>query len=174
MLMDYLRKHHLDERGFMDKFKKFIESDHEEYKGYPERRNFRMDRKGEEWPMEDSIMNKDFHTEYSAEHFIPSEAKYIVSGMFHTENGKRCTGEKYSMEKAKEVCERYRGFIPSSINHVDIYVAINAQYHDYACLFKTWFGDRIDYKIIESAIVFWFKDEDNPGISKLIEYFRVK
>lgn len=57
---------------------------------------------------------------------------------------------------------------------VDVYVAINAQYHDYSNLFKSWFGDRIDHKVIESAIVFWFKDEDNPGTTKLVKYFREK
>lgn len=45
---------------------------------------------------------------------------------------------------------------------------------DYANLFKSWFGDRIDHKVIESAIVFWFKDEDNPGTAKLVNYFREK
>lgn len=64
------------------------------------------------------------------------------------------------------------GFLPSTVNPVD--VAINAQYHDYANLFKSWFGDRIDHKVIESAIVFWFKDEDNPGTTKLVNYFREK
>lgn len=65
-------------------------------------------------------------------------------------------------------------FLPSTVTPVDVYVAINAQYHDYANLFKSWFGDRIDHKVIESAIVFWFKDEDNPGTAKLVNYFREK
>lgn len=119
-------------------------------------------------------MSKGISDEFSGEHFIPSEAEYIVSEMYHTENGRRYTGEKYDFEKAKEVCERYRGFLPSTVNPVDVYVAINAQYHDYANLFKSWFGDRIDHKVIESAIVFWFKDEDNPGTAKLVNYFREK
>lgn len=33
-----------------------------------------------------------------------------------------------------------------------MYVAINSQYHDYVELFKSWFGDNVDQKIIESAI----------------------
>ena len=119
-------------------------------------------------------MERGMSDDFSSEHFIPSEAEYIVSEMYHTENGRRYTGEKYDFEKAKEVCERYRGFLPSTANPVDVYVAINAQYHDYANLFKSWFGDRIDHKVIESAIVFWFKDEDNPGTTKLVNYFREK
>lgn len=36
----------------------------------------------------------------------------------------------------------------------DVYVAINAQYHDYAKLFEEWFGGNIDNKVFESAITF--------------------
>lgn len=54
----------------------------------------------------------------------------------------------------------------------DVYVAINAQYHDYCELFKAWFGDNIDTKIIESAINFWFKDDDYKGGCKIWKYFK--
>lgn len=100
------------------------------------------------------------------------EAKHIVSEMYHVENGRKHTGEKFDMHKAKEVCERYRGILPSSINPVDVYIAINSQYHDYAELFKNWFGDNIDQKIIESAIVFWFKDVDAKAKNKVVNYFK--
>ena len=50
-------------------------------------------------------------------------------------------GEKFDMTKAKEVCARYRGIIPQTVTHADVYVAINAQYHDYCELFKSWFSD---------------------------------
>lgn len=98
-----------------------------------------------------------------------SYAKYTVSQMYHTENGRKYVGEKFDMSKAKEVCERYRGIIPQSVN---VYVAINAQYHDYCELFKAWFGDNIDTKIIESAINFWFKDDDYKGGCKIWKYFK--
>lgn len=74
--------------------------------------------------------------------------------------------------KAKEVCERYRGILSQSITHADVYVAINSHYHDYCELFKAWFGDGIDQKIIESAIIFWFKDDDYREGSKLWNYFK--
>lgn len=45
----------------------------------------------------------------------------------------------------------------------DVYVAINAQYHDYCKLFDSWFGGNIDNKVFESAITFWFKDVDFDG-----------
>ena len=92
--------------------------------------------------------------------------------MYHTENGKTHSGEKFSMMKAKEVQDRYRGMLSTDITLADIYVAINAQYHDYCELFKSWFGGNIESKIIESAIVFWFKDTDYDKGFKLTEYFK--
>lgn len=106
------------------------------------------------------------------EHFNEHSAKETVSEMFHMENGRKQAGEKFSMSKAKEVHERYRGVIPSNVTIADVYVAINAQYHDYSELFKSWFGSNIESKIIESAIVFWFKDTDYKKGFKLTEYFK--
>ena len=103
----------------------------------------------------------------SGEHFTESEAKYLVADMYHTENGRKYSGEKFDMHKAKEICERYRGILPTV---ADVYVAINSQYHDYAELFKNWFGDGIEQKIVESAIVFWFKDADCKAENKVVEY----
>ena len=59
---------------------------------------------------------------------------------------------------------------PTSVTVADVYVAINSQYHDYAELFKNWFGDGIEQKIVESAIVFWFKDADCKAENKVVEY----
>lgn len=105
------------------------------------------------------------------EHFNESYAKYVVSRMYHTEGGRKYVGEKYDFNKAKDVCDRYRGIIPSSVTHADVYVAINSQYHDYCELFKAWFGDSVDTKIIESAINFWFKDDDFVDGNKVWMYF---
>lgn len=57
-------------------------------------------------------------------------------------------------------------------NTATAYVAINAQYHDYCELFKSWFNDGIEQKIIESAVVFWFKDDDYKDGFKLWNYFK--
>lgn len=108
-----------------------------------------------------------------SEHFNDSYAKYTVSKMFHTEGGRKYVGEKFDMLKAKEICERYRGIIPQSATHGDVYVAINAQYHDYCELFKAWFEDSVDSKIIESAINFWFKDDDFKSGCKVWKYFNM-
>ena len=112
------------------------------------------------------------HSMNEGEHFNDSEAKYLVSEMYHVENGRKHVGEKYDMHKAKEIVERYRGILPTSVTPADLYVAINTQYHDYAELFKNWFGDNIDQKIIESAVVFWFKDADCKAENKIVEYLR--
>lgn len=106
------------------------------------------------------------------EHFNESEAKYLVSEMYRMENGRKHSGEKFDMNKAKEICEKYRGILPISATFTDVYVAINSQYHDYIELFKNWFNDNIEQKIIESAIIFWFKDVDCKDENKIVEYFR--
>lgn len=62
--------------------------------------------------------------------------------------------------------------LPNDIEPCDVYVAINAQYHDYAKLFEEWFGGNIDNKVFESAITFWFKDVDFDG-DKVWEYFHM-
>mgnify|MGYP006927229649 FL=1 len=76
------------------------------------------------------------------------------------------------MAKAKEVCERYRGVIPQSFTHADVYVAINEHYHNCSELFKSWFGEDIDQKVIEAAILYWFKDDDCKSNSKLWNHFK--
>lgn len=45
----------------------------------------------------------------------------------------------------------------NDVEPCDVYVAINAQYHDYAKLFEEWFGGNIDNKVFESAITFGLK-----------------
>lgn len=112
-------------------------------------------------------------TEFTTNHFNESYAKYLVSKMWHLDKiGTKYVGEKFSLHMAKEVCERYRGLIPQHTTHADVYVAINNQYHNYHCLFKSWFGDDVDNQIVESAIVDWFKDDDYEGTVKIWEYFK--
>lgn len=72
----------------------------------------------------------------------------------------------WSKKELDEVVKKCR----TSATVADVYVAINSQYHDYAELFKNWFGDGIEQKIVESAIVFWFKDADCKVENKVVEY----
>ena len=103
-------------------------------------------------------------------------AKWQVSTMHHTaDNGKVCKGEIYNYDCAKNVFDKYVRNINSSITVWDVYVAINAQYHDYVRLYSEWFRNinknELDNKIIESAITFYFKDEDS-GSTKTWNYFK--
>ena len=100
------------------------------------------------------------------------EAKEIVEQMYHVKDNKKYVGEKYDMNKAHEICERYKEVLPNDVEPCDVYVAINAQYHDSAKLFEEWFGGNIDNKVFESAITFWFKDVDFDG-DKVWEYFHM-
>lgn len=105
-------------------------------------------------------------------HFDEYEAKEVVEQMYHIKDNKKYIGEKYDMNKAHEICERYKEVLPNDVEPCDVYVAINAQYHDYAKLFEEWFGGNIDNKVFESAIAFWFKDVDFDG-DKVWEYFHM-
>lgn len=108
-------------------------------------------------------------------HFVA--ALFIcISTYIHTaDNGKVCKGEIYNYDCAKNVFDKYVRNINSSITVWDVYVAINAQYHDYIRLYSEWFRNinknELDNKIIESAITFYFKDEDS-GSTKTWNYFK--
>lgn len=198
MMYEYLKKKGMggmSEHEFMDKFRNFMTKyrrnsmrhDNEEdfmpmddpymrRHGRPDEFMDMFDSRGDRFN-ESSIgssgmdrMIRYMRDSMSKEHFNESEAKYLVADMYHTENGRKYSGEKFDMHKAKEICERYRGILPTSVTVADVYVAINSQYHDYAELFKNWFGDGIEQKIVESAIVFWFKDADCKAENKVVEY----
>lgn len=95
--------------------------------------------------------------------------------LLYADNGKVCKGEIYNYDCAKNVFDKYVRNINSSITVWDVYVAINAQYHDYVRLYSEWFRNinknELDNKIIESAITFYFKDEDS-GSTKTWNYFK--
>lgn len=56
--------------------------------------------------------------------------------------------------------------------YLSSYVFKFCEYHRmfFITLYKSWFGDNVDCKIIESAIVFWFMD-DNYQYEKKVEKF---
>ena len=102
--------------------------------------------------------------------FNEHEAKEIVAGMYHYEMDKKHSGEHFDMHKAKEVLMKYKNQIDEDVTACDVYVAINAFYHDFSGVLKQWFGSTVDEKIILLAITFWFKDADYHG-NKLLNYF---
>lgn len=101
------------------------------------------------------------YNDYGDEHFNKQEAKRTVDEMYHVKDGKKYIGEKYDMQKAHEVCSKFKDKLEDEVEVADVYVAINAQYHDYCELFEKWFGKgNFDDMIFESAISFWFDDVD--------------
>lgn len=170
MMIEYLKRkglYNMSDKEFDDKFKDIM---YQHYmKGFDSSDTHKMvdEPKSPLSKVENLTSMRDNST-----HFNESYAKYIVSNMCHYGSGRRYIGEKFDMAKAKEVCERYRGLIAPSVTYSDIYVAINSHYHDYNELFKTWFGEEVEHKIIESAIIFWFQDDDYKGGFKLWDYFK--
>ena len=123
--------------------------------------------------MRNYTQSQHYMPQIEEEHFDEEMAKSIVESMHHMDdNNKVVSGEHFSMFKANSVCETYKKMYHLDITPEDVYVAINAQYHDYSKLFKSWFGSNVDSKIIESAICFWFKDVDYDKGSKLWNYFQ--
>lgn len=122
------------------------------------------------------IALKKFHEHIKGPHFDEMYAKYQVDNMYHTKkNGIVCKGEIYSIDRAKQIYENNVRNLDSSYTCWDVYVAINAQYHDYVRMYNEWYPNAtqedLDCKIISSAINFWFKDEDY-SIGKVWNYFK--
>ena len=107
-------------------------------------------------------------------HFDEVYAEYEVSDMYSTNiRGVVVRGEVISFKEAEKVYENYKRFFKQPANVWDVYVALNAQYHDYYTLYYEWLdGDeaKVHEKIILSAITFWFKDEDAKE-GKVWDYF---
>lgn len=112
------------------------------------------------------LNNQDYVNNYNAlQSMVQAEVLNLVRGKIEaSEDGKHLLEEQLKLVK----------LLKSKIVEVTNkeYVAINAQYHDYAKLFEEWFGGNIDNKVFESAITFWFKDVDFDG-DKVWEYFHM-
>lgn len=82
--------------------------------------------------------------------------------------------QKEDQTKVQGLLKHVRN-INREITYWDVYVAVNAQYHDYVRLYQDWFPnlteEQLDEKVIYSAINFWFKDED-AGTGKVWNYFK--
>ena len=102
-------------------------------------------------------------------YFTLGESMQIVCNMHHTCKGVLEKGEKYSLDKTIQVYEKFKEEL-KKVSYLELYVALNAQYHDYANLYHHWFGEDICEKICLSTINFWFADEDYDGC-KIYNYF---
>jgi hypothetical protein len=177
MLLEYLRHKGInrDEHELVNDFKKYMRA-----KGRGKMSRGSMRHKDSQWDdMEynrhdwDMNYNDSKYAKYAKDFedgFDEFEAKEIVSEMYHYDMNRRHTGEHFDMKKAEEVFRKYKDEFVTKASPEDVYVAINATYHDFCALLKSWFGSNIDDKIIMLAITFWFKDDDYQG-NKLMDYF---
>lgn len=94
--------------------------------------------------------------------------------LINKENGEELV-EVVTPEDAKKVYDKRVRSINGNITMWDVYVALNAQYHDNVVLYEKWFGnvseDEMKEKIIEATVVNWFEDID-AGDDKVWEYFK--
>ena len=118
------------------------------------------------------FLSEDDHKILNKSKCITEEQAFtIVNKMWHTSNGNKEIGEYFSMEIAKDLHNRHSHKINKEVSHIDMYIAINEHYHNYSELFKTWFHSNVDYKIVESALAWWFMDEDCVIDSKINKIF---
>lgn len=120
-------------------------------------------------------MMRNTHELMYGKHFDREYAEWQVEQMHHKCGGKVYKGEHWSHEEATAVMQKYRGTLPSEITPCDFYVALNSQWHDYHCFMKEHFESEegVELAIIESAVGFWFKDDDYPTNDKVWCYFRM-
>lgn len=181
MLLEYLKNkgRYDDDRELTHDFKQYMRARYAK-RGRKPMRN-RMPYEMDDWEVNYNRHDWDDYDDYprskhamydkmSEEHFDTHEAKQIVEDMYHYDMDRKHTGEHFDMRKAEEVYAKHRDSFVSKATPEDVYVAINAMYHDMCGLFKSWFGSNIDEKVILAAITFWFKDDDYQG-NKIFEYF---
>ena len=176
MLLEYLRNKGMmdEEHQLLSDFKDYMHAKKGKMRGSMRRRDYDWD--GME--MGHSEWEDEMHSAYKPKgykdsresHFEEFEAKDIVSEMYHSDMNHKIMGEHFDMRKASEVLEKYRDQFVSHATVADVYIAINATYHDFCKILKAWFGSNIDDKVILLAITFWFKDEDYHG-NKVMNYF---
>lgn len=120
---------------------------------------------------------KDFHEKLIGKHFTEPYALYQVSQMYHTNNKDiKIDAPLFSIETTKKIYDRRIRPLNKDVTMWDVYVALNAQYHDNINLYEKWFpnatNNEIEDKIVEVTISNWFEDEDASS-DKVWEYFRV-
>ncbi|WP_293738943.1 hypothetical protein [uncultured Parabacteroides sp.] len=104
---------------------------------------------------------RDLHEVFCGPHYNECFAREDVAGMHHKNaKGEVIKGEHWNIE---QVTSAIKGMsIPGNTNIWDVYVALNANWHDKNVKFLEWFNADADKKIIEDAIIFYFMDADAP------------
>lgn len=177
MLLEYLRNKGMrgDEHELVDGFRNYMRA---RGRGKMARNTMRhkdyhwddMDYGRHDWDMNYEDSYKSRYSKGFEGSFDEFEAKEIVSEMYHYDMNRKHTGEHFDMKKAEEVYKKHRESFVTKASVEDVYVAINAGYHDFCSVLKSWFGSNIDEKAILLAVTFWFKDDDYQG-NKLMDYF---
>lgn len=115
---------------------------------------------------------------------IAGTALWLLSGGFGGGFGGGLFGNRMGaagavaagIENAKKIYDRRIRPLNKDVTMWDVYVALNAQYHDNIDLYEKWFSNandsEIEEKIIEATIANWFEDKDASS-DKVWEYFRV-
>lgn len=117
----------------------------------------------EEHKKEHCDLMREIHEIFCGAHFNDEFARWAVCGMYHKgEDGKEHKGEYWSMEDAARVMAKHKSVLHAKTTVADVYVSINSHYHDKCVLFKKWFAEEYEEKIIEDAIDTYFMDEDAP------------
>lgn len=84
--------------------------------------------------------------------------------------------QRDGFDVTKKIYDRRIRPLNKDVTIWDVYVALNAQYHDNINLYEKWFpnatNNEIEDKIVEATISNWFEDEDASS-DKVWEYFRV-
>lgn len=104
---------------------------------------------------------RNLHEVFCGPHYNEHFAKEDVSYMRHkNKSGKEEKGEHWNMNQAVSAIKGTS--LPSGVTDWDIYVALNANWHDKEVKFTDWWGAEADKHIIDDAINFYFQDEDAP------------
>ena len=115
----------------------------------------------EKYPKEYDEAMRDLHEIFCGAHYNECFAREDVSKMYHKNpKGETIKGEHWNIDQVAAVIKGMS--IPSSTNIWDVYVALNANWHDKEVKFAQWFGSESDQRIIEDAINFYFMDADAP------------
>lgn len=119
---------------------------------------------------------RDTHEMMYGKHFDRVYAEWQVAQMHHKCKDKEYKGEHWSHDETTKVMQSYKSMLSPDITPCDFYVALNAQWHDYHCWMRDHFDseEKTELAIIESAVKFWFQDDDWDGDDKVWCYFRMK
>lgn len=102
---------------------------------------------------------RDLHEVFCGPHYTECFAREDVAGMHHKNSkGEVIRGEHWNMD---QVTSAAKGLpVPSTATPWDVYVALNANWHDKEVKFTEWFGPDAEKRIVEDAISFYFNDAD--------------